>query len=86
MALIAAVETNEVPDASILEELHAGLRALAPAMHEEVRLAKADTASKAIGSDGPNPDQVRTNGSCGVWPADYFPLTVRAASCTISGG
>jgi hypothetical protein len=43
----AAVEADEVPDASILEELQAGLRALTPAMHEEVRLAKAGTASKA---------------------------------------
>jgi hypothetical protein len=46
MALIAAVEADEIPDASILEELQIGLRALAPAMHEEVRLAKAGTASK----------------------------------------
>jgi hypothetical protein len=47
MALIAAVEADKVPDASILEELQAGLRALTPAMLEEVRLAKAGTASKA---------------------------------------
>jgi hypothetical protein len=47
MALIAAVEADDVPDAPILEELQAGLRALTPAMHEEVRLAKAATASKA---------------------------------------
>jgi hypothetical protein len=47
MALIAAVEADDIPDASILEELQAGLRALTPAMREEVRLAKAGTASKA---------------------------------------
>jgi SWI/SNF-related matrix-associated actin-dependent regulator 1 of chromatin subfamily A len=47
MALIAAVEADEVPDASILEELQAGLRALTPAMHEEVRLAKAGSTSTA---------------------------------------
>jgi hypothetical protein len=33
MALIAAVEADEVPDASIVDELQAGLRALTPAMH-----------------------------------------------------
>jgi SNF2 family DNA or RNA helicase len=47
MALIAAVEADEVSDASILEELQVGIRALTPAMHEEVRLTKAGTASKA---------------------------------------
>jgi hypothetical protein len=47
MALIVAVEADEVPDASILDELQAGLRALAPAIHEEVRLAKAGTISNA---------------------------------------
>jgi hypothetical protein len=47
MAVIAAVEADDIPDASILDELQAGLRALTPALHEEVRLAKAGTASKA---------------------------------------
>jgi Helicase conserved C-terminal domain len=47
MALIAAVESDEVPDASIVDELQAGLRALTPAMHEEVRLAKTGAAPKA---------------------------------------
>jgi hypothetical protein len=47
MALIVAVEADEVPDASILGELQAGLRTLTPAMHEEVRLAKAEATSKA---------------------------------------
>ena len=51
MALIAAVEADEIPDASILEELQAGLRALTPAMHEEVRLAKAGTISSATVED-----------------------------------
>jgi hypothetical protein len=46
MDLIAAVEADEVPDASILEELQAGLRALTPAMQEEVRLARTGAASK----------------------------------------
>ena len=47
MALIAAVEADEVPDASILAELQAGLRALAPAMMEEVRLARSGAPSAA---------------------------------------
>jgi len=40
MDLIAAVEADEVPDASILSELEAGLRRLAPALMEEARLAR----------------------------------------------
>jgi SWI/SNF-related matrix-associated actin-dependent regulator of chromatin subfamily A-like protein 1 len=47
MALIAAAQADQVPDASIVDELQAGLRALTPAMHEEVRLAKIGTAPKA---------------------------------------
>jgi SWI/SNF-related matrix-associated actin-dependent regulator of chromatin subfamily A-like protein 1 len=41
MALIAAVEAEEVPDQSILAEIQDGLRQLAPALLEEVRAAKA---------------------------------------------
>jgi hypothetical protein len=40
MDLIAAVEADEIPDASILAELEAGLRQLAPALLEEARLAR----------------------------------------------
>jgi hypothetical protein len=40
MELIAAVEADDVPDASILAELEAGLRRLAPALMEEARLAR----------------------------------------------
>jgi SWI/SNF-related matrix-associated actin-dependent regulator of chromatin subfamily A-like protein 1 len=40
MELISAIEADEVPDASILAELEAGLRQLAPALIEEVRLAR----------------------------------------------
>ena len=49
MQLIAAVEADEIPDASILEELQAGLRALAPAMMEEVRLARSWFAFRCHG-------------------------------------
>jgi SWI/SNF-related matrix-associated actin-dependent regulator 1 of chromatin subfamily A len=41
MQLINAVEAEEVPDASILAELEANLRNLAPALIEEARLARA---------------------------------------------
>ena len=39
MALIAAVEAEDVPDGSILKEVEAKLRSLAPALMEEARLA-----------------------------------------------
>ena len=39
MALIAAVEAEDVPDGSILKEIEAKLRSLAPALMEEARLA-----------------------------------------------
>jgi hypothetical protein len=41
MALIKAVEAEEVPEASILAEVEANLRNLAPALMEEARLARA---------------------------------------------
>jgi len=41
MALIQAVSSEELPNASILEELEAGLRNLMPAMIEEVRQARS---------------------------------------------
>ena len=40
MELIAAVEADQVPDPSILADLEAGLRRLAPALMEEARLAR----------------------------------------------
>ena len=43
MKLIAAVEAYEVPDASILADLEAGLRRLAPALMEEARAARQAT-------------------------------------------
>lgn len=42
--LIQAVEAQEVPDSSILQELEADLRKLAPALIEEVRLARAEAS------------------------------------------
>ena len=39
IALIAAVEAEDVPDGSILKEIEAKLRSLAPALMEEARLA-----------------------------------------------
>jgi SWI/SNF-related matrix-associated actin-dependent regulator 1 of chromatin subfamily A len=49
--LINAVAAEQVPDVSILSELEAGLRNLAPALIEEVRLARvgASATSAAIG-------------------------------------
>jgi len=41
IALIAAVEAEEVPDQSILAEIQDGLRQLAPALMEEARAARA---------------------------------------------
>jgi SWI/SNF-related matrix-associated actin-dependent regulator 1 of chromatin subfamily A len=41
MALIAAVEAEEVPNQSILAEIQDGLRQLAPALMEEARAARA---------------------------------------------
>jgi len=51
MELIAAVEAEEVPDASILAELEAGLRDLAPALMEEARLSRltGDAARRVEG-------------------------------------
>lgn len=40
MELIAAVEAEDVPDTSVLADLEAGLRQLAPALMEEARLAR----------------------------------------------
>ena len=47
MALIAAVEAEEVPDQSILAEIQDGLRQLAPALMEEARAARATGDSAA---------------------------------------
>jgi hypothetical protein len=51
MELIAAVDAEEVPDASILAELEAGLRNLAPALMEEARLSRltGDAARRVEG-------------------------------------
>jgi SWI/SNF-related matrix-associated actin-dependent regulator 1 of chromatin subfamily A len=43
MALVAAIESEDPPTASILRELQDGLRRLGPALIEEVRLARAAT-------------------------------------------
>ena len=40
MAMIAAVEADEIPDQSILTEIQDGLRQLAPALMEEARAAR----------------------------------------------
>jgi SWI/SNF-related matrix-associated actin-dependent regulator 1 of chromatin subfamily A len=45
ICLIAAVEAEEIPDASILAELEANLRRLSPALMEEARLAKPKTGA-----------------------------------------
>src|SRR5262249_38322765 len=47
MQLINAVEAEEVPDASILAELEANLRNLAPALMEEARLARAGASASS---------------------------------------
>lgn len=61
MELIAAVESNDLPDASILQELQNGLRALAPALMEEVRLGpQRRRSSRNGGSVGKEtPDATR---------------------------
>lgn len=41
MALVTAIESEEAPSASILQDLQDGLRRLGPALIEEVRLARA---------------------------------------------
>jgi SWI/SNF-related matrix-associated actin-dependent regulator of chromatin subfamily A-like protein 1 len=48
MALIAAVEAEDVPDTSLLADIQDGLRRLAPALMEEARAARAtgDLASR----------------------------------------
>jgi SWI/SNF-related matrix-associated actin-dependent regulator 1 of chromatin subfamily A len=48
MRLIDAVETDAAPSASLLAELESGLRQLAPALVEEVRLARS---GKSAGGD-----------------------------------
>jgi SWI/SNF-related matrix-associated actin-dependent regulator 1 of chromatin subfamily A len=48
MQLIGAVEAEEVPEGSIVAEIEAGLRTLAPALIEEVRAARAGTSSPGI--------------------------------------
>ena len=45
--LINAVEADDVPDASLLAELASNLRTLAPALIEEVRLARSGAAAPA---------------------------------------
>ena len=47
MRLIAAVEAEEVPNTSILAEVEASLRSLAPALIEEVRLARSSASGAA---------------------------------------
>jgi hypothetical protein len=47
MRLVGAVEAEDAPEASILAEIEAGLRTLAPALIEEVRLARAGAAPSA---------------------------------------
>jgi SWI/SNF-related matrix-associated actin-dependent regulator 1 of chromatin subfamily A len=49
--LIGAVEAEQAPDASILAELEQGLRTLAPALIEEVRLARAGAVAPAAAID-----------------------------------
>ena len=59
MAMIAAVEADEIPDQSILTEIQNGLRRLAPALMEEARAARAtgDAAARidALAKATPKP-------------------------------
>jgi SWI/SNF-related matrix-associated actin-dependent regulator of chromatin subfamily A-like protein 1 len=48
IALINAVEAEDFPDASIIAQLEADLRRLAPALLEEVRLARAAITSPSV--------------------------------------
>lgn len=49
--LINAVEAEDVPDASLLAELAANLRTLAPALIEEVRIARAGATVPTVALD-----------------------------------
>lgn len=64
IALIAAVEAHEAPDTSILRDLEVNLRALAPALVEEVRLARAQAedpdAAVRRHASAPRPDRSST--------------------------
>ena len=71
--LINAVEADDVPDASLLAELANGLRTLAPALIEEVRIARAGISAPTAAVErlaavtprveaGPSPIE-----SAGVW-------------------
>ncbi|QIG49467.1 DEAD/DEAH box helicase [Nordella sp. HKS 07] len=100
MQLIAAVEADELPDASILEELQAGLRALAPAMFEEVRLARSGAApaatvealTRSLRPSAPVETEIEING---YWefpssrsPAEIYRVTFGRAGhleCTCKG-
>lgn len=82
MKLIAAVEAEEVPDASILEDLQAELRRLAPAMLVELQAANAtgdaaeriESLAKGIARPGQDAPVVET----GVheFPSSRDPKTV----------
>jgi SWI/SNF-related matrix-associated actin-dependent regulator 1 of chromatin subfamily A len=48
VALISAVEAEDFPDTSIIAQLEADLRRLAPALIEEVRLNRAATSSPSV--------------------------------------
>jgi len=81
--LIAAVDADELPDASILEELQVGLRTLAPAMFEEVRLARSgatpaatvEALTRSLRPGAPVETEIEANG-CWEFPV----LGIRAKS------
>jgi len=89
MELIAAVESNELPDASILQELQNGLRALAPALMEEVRLARSGAApaptveALARNSRRNTPERRRSNAPA---PGSFRVLATRTKSIASRSG
>ncbi len=81
--LIEAVEADEIPDASILADLETDLRRLAPALREEIRLARvtgdagkrveALATARPAGKTGDTPLE-----ATGLWefPSERDPATV----------
>jgi SWI/SNF-related matrix-associated actin-dependent regulator 1 of chromatin subfamily A len=71
LALISAVESDQLPDASLLNELYAGLASLAPALMQENRaLATEGDAAKRIeqlAASVPKPESATPLTETGMW-------------------
>jgi hypothetical protein len=99
LALISAVESDELPDASLLNELYADLAKLAPALMQENRaLATEGDAAKRIeqlAASMPKPEAKTPLTETGVWefpssrdPKKFYSVTFGRAGhleCTCEG-